>query len=209
MYLAEMASGIVRAVPYRVAGFCEEGDVVNKIGLPCICIAMLFPAQSTRGQDKTAYLVELPLGAEPERMQNLLVLTSALATEGTAQSGQTDDARERAETEPQKEAEIQQPRRREAVRKIYAQVTPYPPRVAIWLKDGRRLQGSIAGMSSDTFLLRQKKNKVVTISYAEVVKGPVLPSIERGSEIGEGMAMFLAVGMLVTAYVWSYNATHR
>jgi hypothetical protein len=202
------ASQLLLFTALRVFG--EEDDMVIKMARRCVCIvAILLPVLSARGQDQAVRLAELPFGAEPERIQNLLVLMAGPTAQDRTRSAQTDDTREQAELKPQTAVGREQAQCREEVRKIYEQDTPYPPRVTVWLKDGRKLHGSIAGTSSDTFLLRQKKNKAVTISYAEVVKGPVLPPVARGSEVGEGVAMFLGVGMIVAANVWFYNATHR
>lgn len=186
---------------------CEEGDVLNKMVLCFLCCSVsLSPVRNVRAQEHAVLLAELPVALEPERMQ--LMLSSA--AQNKLQSVGTDESREPSKSGSQTAADSEREQRQEETRK---QVSVYGPpcraRVMVWLRNGQKLTGTIAEISSDSFLLRVKKNKSVAVSYGEVTRGPVLRTTTTSEDSGQGAAMVLVLAMYVTARVFAYDSTHR
>jgi hypothetical protein len=188
--------------------FCEEDCVLNKIVLSFLCcVTTLFPVRSAQAQNQAIVLADLPVAVEPERIQNLMLLSAA---QNTPQYVRTDETPDQSKSVTQTEAVSEQQRRQEELRRqIYAYGPPYRGRVDIWLRNGRKLTGTIAEISSDSFLLQQKRNKRTSVSYAEVAKRPIARSTASAEAGGEGVAMVLVLAMWVTGHVLAYNATHR
>jgi hypothetical protein len=189
-----------------VAVFCKEVDVLNKMVLSCLCCAAtLLPVRSARAQDLAIQFPDVPVAVEPERIHSLMHLSAAQAK---PESVRTDEPREQSNSGSDVDSE-RQLRQEELRKRIEAFGPPCRRQVIIWLRDGRKLTGTITELSSDSFLLQQKKNKRMTVSYVEVAGGAVDRSIARTGASGEGAAMVLLLAMWVTARVLAYDATHR
>lgn len=140
-------------------------------------------------------------------MQDLMLFSSA---QHQPQSGRTDESRDLSKSGSQTAADSEREQHQEEVRKqVYVYAPPCRAQVIVWLRNGRKLTGTIAEISSDSFLLRVKKNKSVAVSFAEVTRGPVLRSTATTEGLGEGVAMALLLAMYVTARVFAYDSTHR
>jgi sRNA-binding regulator protein Hfq len=182
--------------------------VLNKMVLLFLCCAIsLFPVRNAQAQDPAVLLPELPVAMEPERMQDLILFSAA---QNKPQSVRTDESREQSKSGSQTAADSEREQHQEEMRK---KVSVYgPPRraqVIVWLSNGKKLTGTIAEISSDSFLLRVKKNKSVAVSYTEVTRGPVLRTTTTSEDLGQGAAMVLVLAMYVTARVLAYDSTHR
>ena len=182
--------------------------MLNKMVLCFLCCAIsLFPARDARAQEHGVFLQDLPVAMEPERMQDLMLLSAA---QDAPQSARTDESGDPSKSGVQTAADSEREQHQEEMRK---KVSVYGPpcraRVIVWLKNGQKLTGNIAEISSDSFLLRVKKNKNVAVSFAEVTRGPVLRSTATTEELGEGAAMVLVLAIYVTARVLAYDSTHH
>jgi hypothetical protein len=208
VHLTGLPGGIECAFTTDSAVVLSRRTVVNKILLSCLCSAtILFPDGSARAQDQTIVLPDLPVAVEPDHTQNLMLFS---AGQDSPQSVRTEVAQEQAKAVQQTEADSERGRRQEELRKkIYAYGPPYRGRVDIWLRNNRKLTGTIVEISSGSFLLQQKKNKRVTVFYGEVTRGPV-PKFTASTEAsGEAVAWALVLAMWVTGHVLAYNASHR
>jgi hypothetical protein len=144
---------------------------------------------------------------EPERMQDLMLLSAA---QNKPQSMRTDESRDASKSGSQTAADSErEPHQEEMRRKVSVYGPPCRARVIVWLRNGQKLTGNIAEISSHSFLLRVKKNKSVPVSYADVTKGPVLRSTATTEELGEGAAIMLVLAMYVTARVLANDSAHR
>lgn len=182
--------------------------MLNKMVLWFLCCAVsLFSIRNARAQDQAVLLQYLPVAVEPERMQNLMLFSAA---QNKPQSARTDENREPSKSGSQTAADSEHEQLQEEMRK---KVSVYGPpcraRVIVWLRNGQKLTGNIAVISSDSFLLRVKKNKSVSVSYGEVTRGPVLGTTATSENLGQGAAMVLVLAMYVTARVFAYDSTHH
>jgi hypothetical protein len=182
--------------------------VLNKMVLMFLsCAIFLFPVGNAQAQDPAVLLPELPVAMEPERMQDLILFSAA---QNKPQSMRTDESREPSKSGSQTVADSEREQHQEEMReKVSVYGPPCRARVIVWLRNGQKLTGNIAEISSDSFLLRVKKNKSVAVSYGEVTRGPVLRTTATSENLGQGAAMVLVLAMYVTARVVAYNSTYH
>ena len=183
--------------------------MLNKIVLSCVCwAATLVPVWSAQAQEEIVQLPDLPCDMKPEKLKDLMALSAAL---NEPQSMRADDRSNQPRLDLQAEAGDKERQHQEEIRsQVYAmsKQSSCPCRVLVWLRNRKKLKGTITEVSSDSFLLRQKKKKTVTILYADIAKGPVLAPISS-TQPGEGIALIFAAAALLYLQFRAYDETHR
>ncbi len=145
-----------------------------------------------------------------------LLLAIVLAFNGTGSALQT--------LEPSEGPPVQTPEQQRKTVKIKTEVTRRgvgeKSRVRVKLRDGLELKGYITRIEQDSFELqtdldkldpRPAKDRLVTVSYADVVKirGPQSRIARIGTDVGLTIAVVAVLSGLALLALWEYNREHR